>query len=118
MRISDWSSDVCSSDLWLAGFRSLFSGNRTLALNQRRANVFRIQGQRECRGDVHSDLLSKRLQYVSRRPASKRNQDADIDTARRSGCVDVVDSQAPIHRTMGIAEQRLVHAAGREVFGG
>src|SRR3546814_11317264 len=24
---------------WLAGFRSLFSGNRTLALNQRRVNV-------------------------------------------------------------------------------
>src|SRR3546814_11551265 len=89
MRISDWSSDVCSSDLWLAGFRSLFSGNRTLALNQRRVNVFRIQGQRECRGDVHSDLLSKRLQYVSRRLAFKRNQDADFAQARRSGIVDV-----------------------------
>src|SRR3546814_11837302 len=34
---------------WLAGFRSLFSGNRTLAPNQRLVNVFRIQGQRACR---------------------------------------------------------------------
>src|SRR3546814_15471019 len=122
MRISDWSSDVCSSDLWLAGFRSLFSGNRTLALNQRRVNVFRIQGQRECRGDVHSDLLSKRLQYVSRRLAFKRNQDADFAQARRSGIVDVVDYQALLHRNMGNAARRLVvaelgRASGREKGG-
>src|SRR3546814_6579423 len=107
MRISDWSSDVCASDL----------GNSTLALNHRRVNVFRIQGQRECRGDVHSDLLSKRLQYVSRRLAFKRNQDADFAQARRSGIVDVVDYQALIHRHMGNAAQRLVLADGRDVIG-
>src|SRR3546814_4691681 len=52
MRISDWSSDVCSSDLW---WRLASAHNRTLAEQYRRlAN--RIQGQKQLLDSINGAL--------------------------------------------------------------
>src|SRR3546814_16864631 len=52
MRISDWSSDVCSSDLW---WRLASAHNRTLAEQYRRlAN--RIQGQKQLLDSINGAI--------------------------------------------------------------
>src|SRR3546814_1585786 len=59
MRISDWSSDVCSSDLLLNAVRQMHS--------RRRGNARFRQTVLRCAGDASSGQLLRRIERVSGR---------------------------------------------------
>src|SRR3546814_5421005 len=75
MRISDWSSDVCSSDLDRASFQSV--GEAADAV-QRVGRIERYLDQRKARLDQR---LTDRLDLIRLHPA----QDRDQRTAREGG---------------------------------
>src|SRR3546814_1960713 len=64
MRISDWSSDVCSSDLW--AHLAAYQANNTLIIADRAANVRRLGkliAEMDQAGD--RDIANVHLQYAS-----------------------------------------------------
>src|SRR3546814_1761658 len=73
MRISDWSSDVCSSDLRVARFAQFLQNDRLLALQfvgveTRRAHQIgdQIHAQRQIRSEEHTSELQSlmRISYA------------------------------------------------------
>src|SRR3546814_1559635 len=60
MRISDWSSDVCSSDLFVRSFVGLDKGHRTLHVEERDGARIVVDGTGKAAGVLSQTSASER----------------------------------------------------------
>src|SRR3546814_19268373 len=110
MRISDWSSDVCSSDLRIGG-KSRMPGSRGLRPWDRR---FQAPLKRTRAGFVYSDCVvdDSRLTLLNAMDAAQRGADirprTELISARREGNI----WHAELSNGVNAKDRVLAHAAG------
>src|SRR3546814_6324621 len=92
MRISDWSSDVCSADLLLRALRH--------RLRSRRYGPQQAQRWPDAQADRHGPAIARRILLWARAAAVRQGADAQRSAERRGGkeCVSTCRSRwSPYH---------------------
>src|SRR3546814_13916915 len=94
MRISEWSSDVCSSDLVAAAFEDMDLGNgHGVSPEEEAARAGRPNGSDEARGDAAKPLIAPgdvvaRLHRYRRRDATRHDEGAGLYVLDRNSVVE------------------------------